>query len=86
MVQERLDQAERTFHHVRTIKQLAPTCRGALQLTHAIQQAQRELASLQGQGAQDEATLQEIQRLELLITGYSQQAARSIALRELSDA
>lgn len=81
-VQERGEQAERTLKLVRSLKERVERELEALQLTAAIQQAQRQLASLKRGGGQEQATLEEVRRLEALINEYSLRAARSITERE----
>ena len=81
-VQERLEQAERTLKLVQVLKGRAQQELEALELTATIQHAQRQLASLQRAASPDEATLEEVRRLETLINEYSLQAARSITQRE----
>lgn len=81
-MQERLNHAQMTLQHLLAIKQRVERELEALELTLRIQEAKGELASLRKRvretGVMDEATSLEIQRLEALISEYSQRAARTI--------
>jgi len=83
-VQERLGHAQMTLQHLRAVKERVRRELQALELTQRVQQARAELQTLRerAQREADEGLLEEIRRLEALISEYSQRAARTITRPE----